>query len=443
LYGLDQARAVAIMAMMAFHFAPGLFMHLPSLQPLVSSVLWFGRMATPAFVTVFGVTAGFVFLPKFVRGQPGDIPYRLRRRAFWIFVCAIAITIPSWIKLATRGESYVWPWLYKFYSVLLFYAIALVIVPYWLRWLSRHTEVRALVAGLALWVAGSVGYHCWPQAAVDSPALLPAGWGDLEFSSAQKQAIYRIHREHAAAVDAPGADVEELNRQRRERMLEVLSPEQRSALAAEDSPQLREVVWPPAQIAWPEFIRLVLLSGDYGYLQMMGTALLAMPIGLRLRKALDAGVDGRFLVHLFVCGLVLSALGAAWGVALGEYNMRDIIEGKLKIPPHGWYFLHFGAIALAAIAGFELLTRNIGVLRGPGYVLALFGQTSLVLYTAHAFVLPSLEIADFAVTLRGLSRVIAGFIPFALFCVVVMYLRHRRLNREGERKANPPVNSGQ
>lgn len=365
------------MAMMAFHFAPGVFKNIPDFRFLESPVLWFGRMATPAFVTIFGVTAGLVFLPKFVRGDPGDTPYRLRRRAFWVFVCAAIITVPHWFKLARHGTEYAWPWLFKSYSVLLFYAVALAILPLWLRFLSRQTEMRALLAGVALWVAGTVGYACWPQAGVDSPTLV----------------------------------------------------------AVDDGGQMVKEVWPPAGAAWLEFARLILLSGDYGYLQMMGTALLAMPIGLRLREARDSGSDGPFLVRLLFTAIVLSAVGGIWGMAMGQYDVKNIIDGKLKIPPHGWYFLHFGAIAVAAVAGLELLMRNLDFLRGPGYLLALFGQTSLVLYTAHAFVLPSLELADLAIPLHGVPRVIFGFVPFATFCAAVMYWRHRRLKRESERKA--------
>jgi uncharacterized membrane protein len=377
LFGLDQARAIAIMAMMAFHFAPGVIKNIPELKFLELPVLWFGRMATPAFVTIFGVTAGLVFLPKFVRGDPGGTPYRLRRRALWVFVCAIIITLPHWFKLAKQGTEYAWPWLFKSYSVLLFYAVALAILPLWLRWLSRHTGIRALLSGVALWVAGTLGYEFWPQGGADTPILVP--------------------------VDESGQTFKE--------------------------------TWPPAAAAWLEFARLILLSGDYGYLQMMGTALLAMPIGLRLREARNNGSDGRFLIHLLLTGIALSAVGACWGVGLGQYDLQNIVDGKLKIPPHGWYFLHFGAVAVAAIAGLELLTRNLAILRGPGYLLALFGQTSLVLYTAHAFVLPSLEIADLAIPLHGIPRVIFGFVPFATFCAAVMYWRHRRLKRETERKS--------
>src|SRR5262249_16379748 len=143
LLGLDQARAVAIIAMMVFHFAPGVFIQLPQFEPLRNPILWFGRMATPAFVVVFGVTTGFVFLPRYVRHKPGNLSGRLRRRAFWILVCAIAITVPIWIRLGSSSEVDAWQCVFCLYSVLLFYALALAVLPHWLRWLSRHTELRA------------------------------------------------------------------------------------------------------------------------------------------------------------------------------------------------------------------------------------------------------------------------------------------------------------
>jgi hypothetical protein len=62
--------------------------------------------------------------------------------------------------------------------------------------------------------------------------------------------------------------------------------------------------------------------------------------------------------------------------------------------------------------------------------LALFGQTALLIFTAHMFVLPGLALMDRIVPLRGLSRVAAALLPFAAFCVLVLYGRHRRLARK-------------
>ncbi|HTK77985.1 MAG TPA: acyltransferase family protein [Gemmataceae bacterium] len=348
LLGLDQARAVAIIAMMVFHFAPGVLIQLPRLEPLRNPVLWFGRMATPAFVVVFGVTAGFVFLPRFALRKPGDLPGRLRRRAFWILVCAVAVTVPVWIRLAVGDVADVWQWVFGLYSVLLFYALALALLPLWLRWLSRHTEVRAVISGAALWALGTAAFYLWP-------------------------------RGHLSA---------------------------------------------------PEFVRMILLSGDFAYLQMMGTAILAIPIGLHMRKAYDRGTGQQFLGRLFLWGLFLSLAGMGWGLAVGEYDVERIVSGELKVPSRPWYYLHFGALALVAISGLELLTRGVRLLWRPGYVLALFGQTALLIFTAHMFVLPGLELTDQIVPLHGLARIAAAFLPFAAFCAIVMYMRHRRATQK-------------
>jgi hypothetical protein len=342
--GLDQARAVAIIAMMVFHFAPGVLIQLPRLEPLRNPVLWFGRMATPAFVVVFGVTAGFVFLPRFVLRKPRDLPGRLHRRAFWVLVCAVAITIPVWIRLAVSEVGDTWQWVFGLYSVLLFYALAMELLPLWLRWLARHTELRAIAFGVALWALGTAAFYLWPRGPLSAP----------------------------------------------------------------------------------EFVRMVLLSGDFAYLQMMGTAILAMPIGLHMRRAYDRGTGHEFLGQLFLWGLFFSLAGMGWGMAAGEYDVERIVSGELKVPSRPWYYLHFGALALVAISGLELLTRGVKWLWQPGYVLALFGQTALVIFTAHMFVLPSLELVDQFVPLHGVTRVTTAFVPFAAFCALVMYIRHRR-----------------
>jgi uncharacterized membrane protein len=343
--GLDQARALAIIAMMVFHFAPGLFIQIPSLEPLRTPVLWFGRTATPAFATVFGITAGFVLLPRYVRGDVGNTPQRLRRRAGLILLCAIAITVPLWAKLLARNVTDFWPWAFGLYSVLLFYALGFLLLPLWLRWLQRQTAARAVISGVALWTIGTIGYELWPQGA---PSSL-------------------------------------------------------------------------------EFARMMLLSGSYGYFQMMGTALLAIPLGWGLRQALESGTGDRFLVSLLGLGVSLAVLGAAWGRAVGEYDLARIIGGELRVPARPWYFLHFGALALVAMVATEFLTRSFRFLRTPGYILALFGQASLLLYTGHAFVLPALEWTGQFVTLRGPWRAVVPFLPFAVFCAAVLYARHRQL----------------
>lgn len=348
LWGLDQARAVAFIAMILAHFAPGVFERVPSLASLHDPVRWFGRLATPAFMVIFGVTAGFVFLPRYVRGTPGDTGRKLVRRAAIVFVCAIAIVIPEWIRFACLPERPGgWDWVFEVYSVLVFYTIGLAVLPLWLRLLSRQTLIRAIVCGVALWLIGIEGYRSWEG---------------------------------------------------HERSL-------------------------------PEFIRMLLVSGPYAYFQMMGTALVAMPLGLYLRRALQSGRGDRVLVGYLLLGLAVSAAGAVWGFSRGEIDPVKIINGELRIPPRAWYFLHFGGIALAMIPILEFATRP-WLLRSAGYALALFGQTSLLLFTGHAFVLPLLKLTDTVGTLHGPWRVSIPFAAFAAFCGIVMYVRHRQNERK-------------
>ncbi|HJZ93873.1 MAG TPA: heparan-alpha-glucosaminide N-acetyltransferase domain-containing protein, partial [Gemmataceae bacterium] len=168
LMGLDQARAVAIIAMIVAHFAPGVFIQLPQLDPVRTPVLWFGRTATPAFVTVFGVTTGFVFLPRFRRTPGGTTRWVLWRAAVVTFAAAV-VALPQWVRLGSHGVTDPWEWVFGGYSVLLFYSLALALLPAWLWLLRDQTTVRAVGAGVGLWVVGTAGFHLWPEQSPGGP----------------------------------------------------------------------------------------------------------------------------------------------------------------------------------------------------------------------------------------------------------------------------------
>jgi uncharacterized membrane protein YcfT len=121
--------------------------------------------------------------------------------------------------------------------------------------------------------------------------------------------------------------------------------------------------------------------------------------------------------------------------------MGRIFSGELRTPPRAWYFLHFGGCGLALIPALELLTRALRALRPAAALLALFGQAGLVIYTGHSFALPILAVADRAVMLRGPARVAAAVLPFAAYCALVLYVRHRRreCSRRPERPPAPAV----
>src|SRR5262249_9729316 len=111
--------------------------------------------------------------------------------------------------------------------------------------------------------------------------------------------------------------------------------------------------------------------------------------------------------------------------AAGEYDLAGITSGELRTPARAWYFLHFGGLTLAGLAGLELLTRWLWPLRPAGDALALFGQASLLLYTGHVFILPALALADRIAPLRGAWRVALPSLAFAMFCGLVLSWRHR------------------
>lgn len=349
LTGLDQARGVAILAMLAAHFAPGLFVQEPALQPLRVPVLAFARLATPTFVVVFGVTIGFVYLPRYRRLGPGPTASGLAHRAGVLSLCAVVIALPPWARLVVTGDTDPGAWLAGLYSVLLFYVLALAVLPAWMRWLAPEPSgtghlLKCLATGAGLWVLGTAGHR-----------LIPAG--------------------------PPGG---------------------------------------------PEFVRMLLVSGSYAYLQLMGTALLAIPVGVWLRDRWEAGADRPALGRVLLTGLAVAALGGVWGWAVGEYDTAGLLSGALRTPPRAWYFLHIGGFGLALIPALELLTRSARLVRSAARGLALFGQVGLVIYTGHVFVLPGLAMVDRLVPLHGASRVAAALGPFAGFCALVIYTRHRR-----------------
>src|SRR5262249_29329293 len=65
------------------------------------------------------------------------------------------------------------------------------------------------------------------------------------------------------------------------------------------------------------FVRLMLVSGGYAYCQMMGTALLAVPIGVGLREAVEYHLEHRFVPALLAFGSGLSVAGGGGGSGAG------------------------------------------------------------------------------------------------------------------------------
>ncbi|NEX15344.1 MAG: hypothetical protein C1943_01580 [Halochromatium sp.] len=153
LTAIDKTRAFAILCMITIHFGPGVFDRLPSLDFLMEPVLFLGRFATTAFIIVFGITIGYIYIDKYI-AAPGPVSKKIYARARLLFIYAIIICIPNYINLVIQGDTNPSHWLYGTYSILNYYAIALFTLPLWLRFLTKSLVRNSLILGASFWILG-------------------------------------------------------------------------------------------------------------------------------------------------------------------------------------------------------------------------------------------------------------------------------------------------
>jgi hypothetical protein len=185
--------------------------------------------------------------------------------------------------------------------------------------------------------------------------------------------------------------------------------------------------------AWPgegelspiEFARFVLVSGPYGYLQLTGCALMAVPVGYYLRKALHDGTHRRVLERLLLVGACLAVTGYLIGELSGEFDIQAMIAGTVKAPPRIWYWMFFAGPALLALVLLVAIELHAKIVQRWLYPLALVGRAALPIFTAHVFVLPGLALLDRVVVIEGTGRVIVALAIFGLFSAAVTYRYHR------------------
>jgi OpgC protein len=180
-------------------------------------------------------------------------------------------------------------------------------------------------------------------------------------------------------------------------------------------------IWDGAdELTANELVRFILVSGPFAYLQLAGCALLAVPVGLYLRRALNDGTFPRYLITVLFVGASLTIVGYVIGRWTAEFDVQAIVLGTVKAPPRPWYWMFFGGPALLALLGLVALETSVRRTRQWLYPLSLFGQGALPIYTAHAFVLPLLALLDRVIVVEGVARVIAPLAAFGLFCASVM-----------------------
>ncbi len=306
LHCLDQARALAILAMIWAHLGVGVLNRLAVPEPWDDLLMYVGRFATPAFIVIFGLTVGFVYFERFRLGARRDITARFLRRAGWLALAAAVISAPQLLDLIRHADFRPRPWLIESYSILTYYTLALLSMGLWLRWIAPRPYRRSVITGVLLWTAGTMlAFRLWL------------------FSGETLLEGFRLH----------------------------------------------------------------LVSGSYGYLQLTGTALLALPCGLWLRRCFERHQTDAALRRLASIGLALWLAGIAWGAAVGEFSLANIASGSVKGPPRAWYFLHFGGLTLLVLAALHAAASASRLVHAALYPLALLGQCALTLYVGHKVIL--------------------------------------------------------
>ena len=90
-------------------------------------------------------------------------------------------------------------------------------------------------------------------------------------------------------------------------------------------------IWPQSPaMDTTEFLRFVLVSGPFAYLQLAGAVLFAIPVGIYLEEQLRSRSDsfGLKLIGLVILGLALTAIGWGWGRC--DLPLQSFLQLKLE-----------------------------------------------------------------------------------------------------------------
>lgn len=172
LVAIDQIRGVAICAMMLAHFGPGVWERLELSGPLLTVASLVGRIATPAFIVIFGFTIPFAYIEK-ARKDYRKVRTKLIKRSGMVFVATLAVGTPKYV--ATFFGSDYWggsiglSLLINTYDVLLFYSIAIFVMALLIKYIANHPYILpSLLGSLLIFLGTMLGYDSWP---VSEPSL--------------------------------------------------------------------------------------------------------------------------------------------------------------------------------------------------------------------------------------------------------------------------------
>lgn len=179
---LDYARALAIGVMLWAHWHPAAYSRIEWLarQGWLPQVV--SRLATPGFVTVFGLTVGVWLCRAHAERLSAASRGRLIRRVGLLVLATMVVAVPGWVELAWSGSMRGRDYCFAIYSILLFYAMAVATLLPAADWIRRARPAAVIGVGAGLWLLQNVlGFVVLPDQ-LDGPT---AEWLRMVFVSGQ------------------------------------------------------------------------------------------------------------------------------------------------------------------------------------------------------------------------------------------------------------------
>ncbi|MDN4632411.1 heparan-alpha-glucosaminide N-acetyltransferase domain-containing protein [Sphingomonas sp. PsM26] len=161
---LDQVRGLAIFCMILAHFGPGVYERLGIGGTPRAMLDLIGRLATPAFVLIFGITLAIIYVPK-ARKAPDATMRGLINRSGLVLLCSLIVSLHGTVNvLMTSDEPAFWfRLLLAQYSVLTFYTVAIFLTALAVRFIAQDPVRIGFLGGALLIFIGSVlGYEAFP-----------------------------------------------------------------------------------------------------------------------------------------------------------------------------------------------------------------------------------------------------------------------------------------
>lgn len=184
-------------------------------------------------------------------------------------------------------------------------------------------------------------------------------------------------------------------------------------------------VWPDSEVVWQRVVRLLLVSGPYPYFQLMGTAVLMLPLGAAIKCHHQAGTLHGAMAKLGIGAACVCVGSLAWALwRESEVTAAGFASGVYKVPTRPWYFGFYGGLMLLVTVGLYAMDTTLYRSRTM-VVLSLLGQSALTVYVSQALILPALFSVDSVISIEGIARITLPLLILILILSLVTIRQYR------------------